>query len=137
MVSRPGGPPTRPLLDKLGVRPDSRVAILGVDDPDFLRELRARTVDVSTTRPKMGSDLIFVLVEHRSDLDDRIRPLETYLDPRGAIWVVRPKGTKDIKEVDVIEAGKRAGLVDNKIASFSETLSAMRLVIPVARRPHR
>ncbi|HJP65093.1 MAG TPA: hypothetical protein VKA30_02180 [Actinomycetota bacterium] len=48
--------------------------------------------------------------------------------------MIRPKGSPDIKEVDVIDAGLRAGLVDNKIASFSDSLSAMRLVIPVARR---
>jgi hypothetical protein len=36
--------------------------------------------------------------------------------------------------VDVIEAGKAFGLVDNKIASFSEVLAAMRLVVPLARR---
>jgi Protein of unknown function (DUF3052) len=75
-----------------------------------------------------------VFVGHRDDLDDRIRPLERYLERNGAIWVIRPKGSTDIKEVDVIEAGKRAGLVDNKIASFTDRLSAMRLVIPLARR---
>jgi hypothetical protein len=37
--------------------------------------------------------------------------------------------------VEVISAAKSAGLVDNKVASFSATHTALRLVIPVARRP--
>ena len=32
-------------------------------------------------------------------------------------------------------AGKRAGLVDVKVVSFSETLTAEKFVIPVAKRP--
>jgi hypothetical protein len=128
-----GHPSSKPLLDKLGVKPGDRIAVLGLDDPAFLQELQTRTDDVSRGRPKMGSKLIFVLIEHRDGLD-RVAPLQRYLRPDGAIWVIRPKGTPDIKEVDVIEAGKRAGLVDNKIASFSDRLSAMRLVIPIALR---
>ena len=52
----------------------------------------------------------------------------------GAIWVVYPRGRKDLRETDVIRAGLDAGFVDNKIARFSDTHTAMRLVIPVARR---
>jgi hypothetical protein len=34
-------------------------------------------------------------------------------------------------------AGKAAGLVDNKVASFDETRTSLRLVIPVALRRGR
>jgi hypothetical protein len=78
--------------------------------------------------------MIFVFVPHRAFLDEVLERFRHRLQPDGAIWVIRPKGGPDIKEVDIIDAGKRAGLVDNKIASFSDTLSAMRLVIPVALR---
>ena len=125
---------SRPLLDKLGVRPGARVAILDVPDPGFEGLLRTRTGDVTVGRPGPDTDLVFVHVERREDLDDALEPLEAALRRNGAIWVLRPKGTAAIKDTDVIEAGRRAGLVDNKIASFSESLSAMRLVIPVARR---
>jgi hypothetical protein len=134
-MARPADQPsTRPLLDKLGVKPGMRVAVIDLDDPDFLKELRTRTQEVTVGRPRNESDLVFLFVPHRNELDERIRPLEPFLRRDGAIWVVRPKGTSDIKEVDVIDAGKRAGLVDNKIASFSDTRSAMRLVIPLTRR---
>jgi hypothetical protein len=47
---------------------------------------------------------------------------------------VFPKGRKDLREVDVIETGVDAGLVDNKVVRFSDTHTALRFVIPVARR---
>jgi hypothetical protein len=122
------------LLDKLGVKAGARVSTLGIKGSGFVDELRRRRASVTVGRASKGSDLIFVYVDHRDDLDRALAPLESALVRNGAVWVVRPKGSPDIKEVDVIEAGKRAGLVDNKIASFSDTLSAMRLVIPVARR---
>jgi hypothetical protein len=42
-----------------------------------------------------------------------------------------------LRDVDVIEAAKAVGLVDNKVVSFSPTHTALRLVIPVARRAMR
>lgn len=126
-------PSDKPLLDKLGVKPGARVSVVDVDDPGFLAELRTRTGDVHVGRPRKDLDLVFVFVPHRDELD-RVAPLKKYLRPNGAIWVLRPKGTPHIKEVGIIDLGRRSGLVDNKIASFSDTVSAMRLVIPVALR---
>ena len=51
-----------------------------------------------------------------------------------AIWIVYPKGQRHIREADVMRAGKAAGFTDNKICRFSETHTALRFVIPVARR---
>ena len=124
---------TRPLLDKLGVKPGAKVAVLELDDPPFLKLLRERTSDITAGKPRILCDIVFMGAREPRDLK-RLREVKSWIEPNGAIWVIRPKGTPDIKEVDVIDAGKRAGLVDNKIASFSDTLSAMRLVIPVVRR---
>jgi hypothetical protein len=46
-----------------------------------------------------------------------------------------PKGRKELREDDVRAAAKAQGLVDVKVMSFSATLSALKLVIPVALRP--
>ena len=123
----------KPLLDKLGVKPEARISVVELDDPAFLAQLATRTGEVRVGTPQKESDLIFAFVAHRDDLG-LVAPLKRYLKPNGAIWVIRPRGTQDIKEVDIIDAGKWAGLVDNKIARFSESLSAMRLVIPLALR---
>lgn len=66
----------------------------------------------------------------------RLKDLKTWIEPNGAIWVVRQKGGRGaLRDTDVIDAGLAAGLVDNKIASFSETHGAMRLVFRLRDRP--
>jgi hypothetical protein len=125
----------RSLLDKLGVKPGMRVAVIGIDDEPFRHELGARTGDLSIGRPRKASDLIFFGAESIQDLS-RLAALRDALKPNGAIWVVHRKGkAATLKDVEVFAAAKRAGLVDNKVASFSATHTAEKLVIPVALRP--
>jgi hypothetical protein len=125
----------RPLLDKLGVKPGSKIALAGVDDEWFMRELRTRTRDVKHGKPASPCDLVFLRVRLPADLA-KIKTVKSWIEPSGAIWVVRRKGAgAPIKDTDVIDATLAAGLVDNKIASFSETEGAMRLVFRLRDRP--
>ena len=78
-------------------------------------------------------DAIFVAANERDDLE-RLVTVQKFLKRDGAIWVIRPKGSARITEKDVMSAGKAAGLVDVKVARFSETHTAEKFVIPVARR---
>jgi hypothetical protein len=48
--------------------------------------------------------------------------------------VVYPKGVQTIREIEVLDAGRTAGLKDTKVASFSPTHTALRFVIPVSAR---
>lgn len=123
----------RGLLDKLGVKPGARVAVLGVLPRDFLRDLVARTDDLSQGRPKRDSDLVLVAMADPKDLA-RLPALRASIKPEGGIWVVWTKGQPAFREDDVRAAGPGAGLVDVKVVSFSETLSALKMVIPVAQR---
>lgn len=121
----------RSRAQKLGVREGSRARLVALHDPEFERELSALGVSLDAAPPL---DLVFLRVERPSDLEQLSR-LRSLLSPAGAIWVVRTKGSsRTVADMDIIEAGKRHGLVDNKIASFSDTLSAMRLVIPISQR---
>ena len=126
---------TRPLLDKLGVKPGAKVAIVDLDDAAFVSLLRQRTSDIVKGKPSSPADLVFFGAEEVGDLK-RLKDLKTWIEPNGAIWVVRPKGGRSaIRDTDVIDAGLAAGLVDNKIASVSETHGAMRLVFRLRDRP--
>ena len=122
----------RPLLDKLGVKPAMKISLAGHDDPVFREALKERGADVSV-QVRSHSDIIFM---HASDARGlrRIAQLRSKIKPNGAIWVLRPKGGA-LRETDVIDAGLAAGMVDNKICSFSDELSAMRLVIRLRDRP--
>ena len=126
---------TRSLIDKLGVKPGAKVAIVGVDDAGFLQELRQRTTDITRGRPRGACDIVFLAAATFADLR-RIRDVKKWIEPNGAVWVVRPKGGRsELKDTDIIQAGLDAGLVDNKIASFSDTHGAMRLVYRLKDRP--
>jgi len=121
-----------PLLDKLGVKPTSRVAVLGIDDESFWHDVSARTKDLAHEKLP-DADIVFYSAESKAALDG-IEPLIPSIKRNGAIWVVYPKGRKHVTEGDVMAAGKAAGVVDVKIVSFSDTHSALKFVIPVAKR---
>jgi hypothetical protein len=135
-AARITNPPSR--LDKLGVKTGMSIALLNLDDDGFENELRQRGAAVSRPGPAASTrlramDIIFFGAVHTSALD-RLASLRDNIQPAGAIWVVRPKGQKSITEADTMSAGKRAGLVDVKVVSFSETHTAEKFVIPVASR---
>ena len=124
-------PPSR--LAKIGVKPDWRVAALGVQDQDFLAELEATAAVVSIDRTVKECDAIFFGATSASELD-RLPALKKSLKSNGALWVVRPKGRPEISEAAVMAAGKAAGLVDVKVVSFSPTHTAEKFVIPIKNR---
>jgi hypothetical protein len=113
----------RTLTDKLGLKPGLRVGVVGLD-----AELLA-----GYGSPEPGSELIFVGAESRAALG-RIAELVPLLAPTGGLWVVAPKGRADPTELDVLAAGREAGLTDVKVAKFSETHTAHKFVIPRERR---
>jgi len=123
----------RGLLDKLGVKPGGRVSVLGIDDGDFLGQLAARSADVSR-RTRKASDLVFWAPRSREELAPRLKSLRSSLKPGGGIWVIWPKGRKELREDDVRAVGPQVGLVDVKVVSFSDALSGLKMVIPVAQR---
>lgn len=125
----------RSRLEKLGVKDTFVVSVIDVDDDSFHRELEGRAAKIATGRkPRAASDLIVYGATEKPDLD-RLTALRGSIVPAGAIWVLWPKGRKELREDDVRNAAIAQGLVDIKVMSFSETLSALKLVIPVALRP--
>jgi Protein of unknown function (DUF3052) len=123
----------RLLADKLGIKAGQRISVMGVESAEFLVELATRVPDYSGGKLVKDADLIFFSAETRKDLE-RLEFLAKGIQSKGAIWVVYPKGQKHIREIDVITAAKSAGLVDNKVCSFSTTHTALRLCIPIAKR---
>jgi hypothetical protein len=107
------------LLEKLGVKPGMPIALEGEFDAEFRDQIG---------KPVKGkADLIFFAAGKTGDLA-RVLRLKSQLNAGGAIWVVYPKGGAAIREAEVIEAGRAAGLKDTKVARFSETHTALRFV---------
>ena len=124
-------PPSR--LDKLGVKAGLSVGLAGGLEAAFLDELRSRAVDWSEFLSKGKHDLVFFAAESSGDLA-RIPKLATAIKPDGGVWVVYPKGVTAIREIEVLDAGRAAGLKDVKVASFSSTHTALKFVIPLTAR---
>lgn len=139
-VERITNPPS--LMDKLGVKAGARVAVLAVDDEDFWKDLRARTGEISehtgTPRtpgdgPAGPCDVVVWGVDDAAELA-ALAAMEEWIRPDGAIWAVWRKGRKELTENHIRDAALAVGLVDVKVARFSATHSALKLVIPKARR---
>jgi len=111
-----------------------RLSIVGprasVGDHDFWSELSKRAEIL--TRGK-DLDIVLFFATRVADLEG-VPVWRERIAPNGAIWVIYPKGVTALREADVRSAGKQHGLVDVKIASFSDTHSSMKVVIPVAQR---
>jgi len=122
-------PPSR--LDKLGVKPGLKVRLVGEFEPDFRRELAERQAEAPEPRAK--TDLLFFAAETAADLK-RMGKLAAGIEADGALWVVYPKGVTAIREIEVLQTGREAGLKDVKVARFSETHTALKFVVPVAAR---
>jgi hypothetical protein len=107
--------------------------VLGVEDAEFQRDLEVIVPDYSRGNRVADAGLIFFSAEAKDDLS-KLKSLSRWICKSGGIWVVYPKGQSHIREIDVINAGKSAGLTDNKVVRFSATHTALRFVIPLAKR---
>lgn len=130
MSSRDDTPSTKPLLDKLGVKPDMHVAVIGLDDEAFLAQLADR---VQFSDDPQDADIVFLAVsapEHMTQLS----ALKEQIKRNGAVWVVYRKGQKVFNENDVLRLGLESGMVDVKVVRFSDTHTATKFVIRKAER---
>jgi len=114
-------PPGR--LDKLGVKPGSKVRLIGSHDDDFKRELAQRDAVTTNSAP----DLVFFAIRKKDDLAKM-----AHLDGQ-RVWVIYPKGVGAVTESDVRSAGLAAGLVDVKVCAFSPTHTALKFTPRVAK----
>ena len=123
----------RTRTEKLGVKPGLRVAVMGVKDPAFLAELKEAGAKVAA-RPGPGPcEMVVVRLDALSDLPLLLEAKKRIV-PNGMIWAVWPKGRKEFREDDIRHFGPQAGLVDVKVMAFSDVLSGLKLVIPLALR---
>jgi hypothetical protein len=124
---------TKPQLDKLGVKPEHKVTVVRVRDPHFVQQLRRRVPHIKRPGGGKDLDLVFLGAETPDELE-LLDDMEASIARNGAVWVVVPRGVPELKDTVLIAAGKKAGLVDNKICRFSGTHTAMRFVVPKAKR---
>jgi hypothetical protein len=120
-------------IEKLGVKPGAKVSLLGKFDPDFLDELAKLTKFLSKAKVSSDSEWVFFAADSKDDLA-RLSKISKAMEGAAALWIVYPKGQKQITEGDVLAAGRKAGLKDVKVVGFSPTHTALKFVIPLSAR---
>ncbi len=127
---------TRSRTEKLGVKPGSRVALRGLKGREFVNELKTAGAKVAARVGAGPYDIVIVRLDSSSDLPLLVDAKKRMVS-NGAVWAVWPKGRKGFREDDIRHFGPAAGLVDVKVMSFSDELSGLKLVIPLALRRDR
>lgn len=120
-------------IEKLGVKPDAKVSLLGGFDHEFLREVRALTKSITTGKSASDSEHTFFAAESKEDFSSLSKVAKS-ISGAAALWIVYPKGQKHITENDVLAAGRKCGLKDVKVVGFSATHTALKFVIPLSNR---
>ncbi|MGA3087681.1 MAG: DUF3052 family protein [Terriglobales bacterium] len=133
-----------PLAKKLGIKPDSCVALSHVPE-DVLDELRdallkCRSQSFSKTRSR-NLDFVFLSLRSRAALERELVPAAKALAPAGMLWLSWPKKSSgvatDLTEDLIRRSGLEAGLVDVKVCAVTDVWSGLKFVIPVKDRPKK
>jgi hypothetical protein len=119
-------------VEKLGVKSGMRVALLGSFGEDFLKELEKMKCVVNSVAITGGTELIFAAAEDSKELSLLAKCAKKMKGAMG-LWVIFPKGQKEITSTGVISAGREAGLTDIKVMAFSPTHTGLKFVIPAAK----
>jgi len=96
------------------------------------RAARAALKGLSTGKPGRQTELLFPAARRANGLA-RIPKLIARLAARGALWVVYPKSSRGIREAEVIQAGREAGLKDSEVTAFSVESAALSFQRPATR----
>ena len=122
----------KPLVAKLGIKPDTRIAILRA--PKGYDRVLGKLPPRVTRRPSIVGPLDFVqfFTNEKRELERRFAALARSLAPAGMLWISWPKQASgvatDLTE-DVIRAiGLAHGLVDVKVAAVDEVWSGLKFV---------
>jgi hypothetical protein len=119
------------VMQKLGIGAGTAVRLIGSVDPALRAEIQGREARV--VRSNVAAAVLLFAPASVSDLG-KLADLRGAMADDAAVWVVWPKGRKELTETHVREAAAGAGLVDVKVASVSDTLSGLKLVIRRADR---
>ncbi len=119
--------------EKLGVKPEARVSLLGEFEPEFLREITRLTKKVSQRKVTGDTECIFFAADSKEDFA-ALSKIAKAMRGAAALWIVYPKGQPHITENDVLVAGRKTGLKDVKVVGFSATHTALKFVIPLSKR---
>src|SRR5882672_696798 len=118
-----------PLIQKLGIREGSRIAILGAP-PGFAETLGPLPIAVTVRSRAAGAlDLVLGFTKKRAELASKFASWAGPIAPAGCLWIAWPKKSSkvptDLDENVVREIGLSHGLVDVKVCAVDEVWSGL------------
>ncbi|MFC5861344.1 DUF3052 domain-containing protein [Acidicapsa dinghuensis] len=123
----------KPLLEKLGIRPEHRVGLVRRPAP-LPVELR----DVAVAEQAEALDVVLLFAESRTEFESAFATWMRRMKADGMIWVAWPKkasGRKtDLSENVIRDHALKTPLVDVKVCAIDDTWSGLKLVV---RKEHR
>jgi hypothetical protein len=128
----------RTLVEKLGIKPATRVVALGA--PAGYASLLGALPSGATLRSRLpkASGFIHCFVRRRRDLEADFPRLAQALTDEGTLWISWPKRASgvetDLTENIVREVGLREGLVDIKVCAGDDVWSGLKFVRRVENR---
>ncbi len=128
----------RALVDKLGVRPGSRVVLVGA--PQGFESALEPLPAGATVRRRMsrGTDMAVMFPASRAELARKWEQLTRAVGPAGAVWVAWPKKASgvltDMTENAVRDVVLPTGWVDTKVCAIDDTWSGLKCVLRLDRR---
>jgi hypothetical protein len=128
----------RSLVEKLGIKPNSSIAIFNAPE-DFAQTLGPLPGGV-VVRSKRGKELDFIhaFFLNSKKLDLQFPTLKQALAQSGALWISWPKKAAklqtDLTDNVVREIGLRHGLVDIKVCAVDEVWSGLKFVYRIKDR---
>ena len=117
-----------PLARKLGIKANSRVAIVGAP-AEFRRALGDLPEGVQvTTRAGGAADLVICFVRSRGELAAQVAPMRELM--QSGLWFAWPKKSSgvrtDLTEDVIRAAGLAHGLVDYKVCAIDDVWSGLK-----------
>lgn len=120
-------------MEKLGVKQGAKVTVIGKMEADFEAELKKVVPDFARGEIKKDTEYIFLIADAQKGLAQATN-IAKVMKGAAALWIVYPKGRKELTENDVLATGRKAGLKDVKVVGFSQTHTALKFVIPLDKR---
>ena len=124
----------RSAVQKLGVRPDDRVEVVGDVGPGLRRDVKEVTGRGLVRSGDLDGAIVLVeSIDEAKEVLDRYRPR---LRDTGYLWLITRKRGNDgyINQMLLVPGGKKRGLIDNKTCSIDDARSGIRFVVPRALR---
>ena len=124
----------RSAVQKLGVKPEQRVEIIGDVGPGLRRDVKEA---VGRGLVRSGElDGAIVLVESEDEGREALVRYRARLRDTGYLWVItRKRGHESyLNQMSLVPHAKRLGLIDNKTCSIDDERSGIRFVVPRALR---